>query len=51
MQAQENTPKVVIEEGDVVVRSGEKITQEIYDRLQALGLLQSKKTYWLIWAC
>ncbi|MBJ6363110.1 HD family phosphohydrolase [Paenibacillus sp. GCM10012307] len=46
VQAQENTPKVVIEEGDVVVRDGEKITQEIYDRLQALGLLQSKKTYW-----
>ncbi|WP_270172284.1 HD family phosphohydrolase [Paenibacillus sp. SYP-B4298] len=44
--AQENTPKVVIEEGDIVVRDGEKITQEIYDRLQALGLLQSKKTYW-----
>lgn len=46
VQAQENTPKIIIEEGDLVVREGEKITQEIYDRLQALGVLQSKKTYW-----
>ncbi|WP_020615632.1 HD family phosphohydrolase [Paenibacillus daejeonensis] len=44
--AKENTAKVVIQEGDVVVREGERITQELYDRLQMLGLLQSKKTYW-----
>ncbi|MFS0727560.1 HD family phosphohydrolase [Paenibacillus sp. 1P07SE] len=44
--AKENTAKVVIEEGDIIVRQGERITQESYDRLQMLGLLQNKKTYW-----
>jgi len=44
--AKENTAKVVIQEGDIVVREGERITQEHYERLQMLGLLQSKKTYW-----
>ncbi|RXZ77161.1 HDIG domain-containing protein [Paenibacillaceae bacterium] len=44
--AKENAPKVVVNEGDIVVREGEKITQDVYDRLQALGLLQSKRTYW-----
>ncbi|MBD2844449.1 HDIG domain-containing protein [Paenibacillus sp. IB182496] len=44
--AKENTPKVVIGEGDIVVREGERITQDAYDKLQALGLLDSKKSYW-----
>ncbi|GGG10657.1 cyclic-di-AMP phosphodiesterase PgpH [Paenibacillus abyssi] len=44
--AQENTPKVVMNEGDIVVKDGDLITQEVYERLQALGLLQSKKSYW-----
>ncbi|XEC96820.1 HD family phosphohydrolase [Paenibacillus tarimensis] len=46
VRAQENTPKVIVHEGDIVVREGQQITADVYERLQELGLLQSKKTYW-----
>ncbi|ALS27301.1 7TM receptor with intracellular metal dependent phosphohydrolase [Paenibacillus sp. 32O-W] len=44
--AKENTPQVVIKEGDIVVSKGQLITEEIYERLQGLNLLKEQKTYW-----
>ena len=46
VKAKEDTPPVVIKEGDVVVQSGQLITPEIYERLDALGLLKDEKNYW-----
>jgi len=45
-QARENTPPVVIKEGDIVVRKGQTITPEIYERLEGLGLLKSSTNVW-----
>ena len=45
-QARENTPSVVIKEGDIVVRKGQTITPEIYERLEGLGLLKSSTNIW-----
>ncbi|EXX91905.1 7TM receptor with intracellular metal dependent phosphohydrolase [Paenibacillus darwinianus] len=46
VKAKADTPPVVIKEGDVVARSGQLITPELYERLDGLGLLQDKKNYW-----
>jgi len=45
-QARENTPPVVIKEGDIVVRKNQTITPEIYERLEGLGLLKSSTNIW-----
>ncbi|NBD22853.1 HD family phosphohydrolase [Paenibacillus glycinis] len=44
--AKENTPQVVIKQGDVIVHKGDEITKETYERLSSFGLLQTKKNYW-----
>jgi putative nucleotidyltransferase with HDIG domain len=44
--AKENTPPVVVKEGDVVVKKGQLIDQQTYDLLGSLGLLQDAKNYW-----
>ncbi|MFC0333683.1 HD family phosphohydrolase [Paenibacillus sepulcri] len=44
--AKENTPEVVINQGDIIVHKGEMVTQELYDRLSSFNLLQDKKSYW-----
>ncbi|PZD93933.1 metal-dependent phosphohydrolase [Paenibacillus sambharensis] len=46
VQAKEDTQPVVIKEGDVVVKRGQLITEEVYERLEGLGLLQDSKNYW-----
>ncbi|MFC4778518.1 HD family phosphohydrolase [Paenibacillus sp. GCM10023252] len=46
VQAKKNTPPVVINEGDVIVKRGESITPEMYELLQESSLLQDKKNYW-----
>ncbi|MBB6636230.1 HD family phosphohydrolase [Cohnella thailandensis] len=45
VQAKQNTPAVVIKQGDPIVKAGEVITQDIYDRLDSLGLLKEEKNY------
>lgn len=45
-QARQNTPPVVINQGDVVVKAGQTITEDIFDRLKALGMLNEKKSHW-----
>jgi len=35
----------VIKQGDVIVKAGQTITQDIYDRLDSLGLLKEQKNY------
>lgn len=44
--AKENTPPVVVKEGDVVVHKGQTITAELYAKLEGLGLLKSETNYW-----
>ncbi|RAP76704.1 HD family phosphohydrolase [Paenibacillus montanisoli] len=44
--AKENTPPVVVKQGDILVHKGEIISQELYDRLSSIGVLQTKKSYW-----
>lgn len=46
VQAKQNTPAVVIKQGDVIVKAGQTITQDLYDRLDSMGLLKEKKNYW-----
>ncbi|AJY76326.1 HD family phosphohydrolase [Paenibacillus beijingensis] len=43
--AKENTPRVVIKEGDIIVQKGEMITPETYELLAGAGLLDEQKTY------
>ncbi|MFC5703656.1 HD family phosphohydrolase [Cohnella faecalis] len=45
-QARKDAPPVVIKQGDVIVKSGQVITQDIYDQLVALEMLKERKTYW-----
>lgn len=45
-KARENTQPVYIKKNDIVVEKGEVITQDIYDRLDALKLLKDKVSYW-----
>ncbi|WP_127533013.1 HD family phosphohydrolase [Paenibacillus kobensis] len=44
--ARENTARVAIPEGEVIVAKGELITPEKYELLENAGLLQDRKTYW-----
>jgi cyclic-di-AMP phosphodiesterase PgpH len=46
VEAKQNTQPVLIKQGDIVVKSGQLITQDIYDRLVGLELLQERRTYW-----
>ncbi|WP_168119300.1 HDIG domain-containing metalloprotein [Paenibacillus sp. HB172176] len=45
-EAKQNTPPVIIKEGDVFVKRGETITAETYKLLSDANLLQDKKDYW-----
>lgn len=44
--AKENTPPVVFNEGDIIVKRGETITPDLYMLLSNSNLLQDKKHYW-----
>ncbi|MBB3109004.1 hypothetical protein FHS18_001056 [Paenibacillus phyllosphaerae] len=46
VKAKEDTPPVMIKQGDIVVHKGEMVTQELYDRLSTFGWLQDEKNYW-----
>jgi putative nucleotidyltransferase with HDIG domain len=43
--AKENTPSVLIKQGDIIVKKGQAITENIYEKLDSLGLLTERKTY------
>ncbi|RED65721.1 HD family phosphohydrolase [Cohnella lupini] len=45
VEAKQNTPPVLIKQGDIVVKAGQVITDSIYERLDSLGLLQERKSY------
>lgn len=45
VQAKANTPKVVISEGEYLIRANEKVTPEIYQMLTDMGLLKGKQNY------
>lgn len=44
--AKQNTPSVVIKEGELIVKRGQTITPDLYKLLVDSSLLQDKKTYW-----
>ncbi|MCR2803179.1 HD family phosphohydrolase [Paenibacillus soyae] len=46
VQAKQNTPPVVYNEGDVIVKRGETITADMYKLLSDSNLLQDKRHYW-----
>lgn len=46
VQARENTPNVFIEQGDVLVAKGQKITPELYTLLDENDLLNNEVNYW-----
>lgn len=46
VEAKQNTPSVLIKQGDIVVKQGQMITQDIYDRLVEMELLKERTTYW-----
>ncbi|WCM59733.1 HD family phosphohydrolase [Paenibacillus polymyxa] len=46
VQAREDTPTVYIKQGEVLVKKGEIITQEIYTLLDENELLKDKINYW-----
>lgn len=43
--AKENTPPILIKQGDIVVKKGQVITENVYEKLNSLGLLKERKTY------
>ncbi|WP_239617415.1 HD family phosphohydrolase [Cohnella mopanensis] len=45
VEAKQNTPPVLIKQGDVVVKAGQVITESLYEKLDSLGLLQERKNY------
>lgn len=45
-KARGDTPSIYINKGDPIIKKDERITEEIYHRLDALGLLKSKVSYW-----
>ncbi|WP_128896048.1 HD family phosphohydrolase [Longirhabdus pacifica] len=45
-EAQNNVEPVMIKKGDIIVKEGQVITEEIYRQLAALDLLSSDKNYW-----
>ncbi|MUT66676.1 HD family phosphohydrolase [Paenibacillus sp. NEAU-GSW1] len=46
IQAKQNTPTVVIEEGEMIVKRGETITPAVYELLKDSSLLHDKRNYW-----
>ncbi|MDQ0058364.1 HD family phosphohydrolase [Paenibacillus harenae] len=44
--AKQNTPPVIIKEGDLIVKRGQTITPDLYQLLVDSSLLQDKKNYW-----
>lgn len=46
VQARENTPPVYIEQGDVLVKEGQRITPELYKLLDENKLLRTDVNYW-----
>ncbi|MDN4620504.1 HDIG domain-containing protein [Paenibacillus sp. PsM32] len=46
VEARENTPTVYIQQGEVLVPKGEKITQEMYTLLDENDLLKNDVNYW-----
>ncbi|ASA23603.1 HD family phosphohydrolase [Paenibacillus donghaensis] len=46
VQARENTPDIFIEQGEVLVAKGEKITPDLYALLDENGLLSKEVNYW-----
>lgn len=44
--ARESVEPIYIEQGDTIVEVGQTITPEIYEKLEALKLLDSKNSYW-----
>ncbi|MEK3881616.1 HDIG domain-containing metalloprotein [Paenibacillus sp. PL2-23] len=46
VQAKQNTPPVVYNEGDVIVKRGQTITADMYKLLSDSNLLQDKRHYW-----
>ncbi|MFD1772910.1 HD family phosphohydrolase [Paenibacillus rhizophilus] len=46
VQARENTPPVYIEQGEVLVAKGQRITPELYQLLDENGLLRNNINYW-----
>ncbi|MDG0871449.1 HDIG domain-containing protein [Paenibacillus thiaminolyticus] len=46
VQARENTPPVFIKQGDIFVKKGQLITQEMYDLLRENDLLKTEVNYW-----
>jgi len=45
VEAKQNTPPVMIKQGDVVVKAGQVINEGLYEKLDSLGLLQERKNY------
>ncbi|WP_256760191.1 HD family phosphohydrolase [Cohnella sp. WQ 127256] len=45
VEAKQNTSPVLIKQGDIIVKAGQPITQDIYEKLDSLGLLQERKNY------
>ncbi|GGG56307.1 HD family phosphohydrolase [Paenibacillus radicis (ex Gao et al. 2016)] len=46
IQAKKNTPVVMIQEGDLIVKRGQVITPEVYELLKDSSLLHDKRNYW-----
>lgn len=45
VEAKQNTPPVLIKQGDIIVKAGQVITENIYEKLDSMGLLQERKNY------
>ncbi|BBI34728.1 HD family phosphohydrolase [Cohnella abietis] len=45
VEAKQNTPPVLIKQGDIVVKKGQVITENLYNKLDSLGLLKERKSY------
>ncbi|CAM3959427.1 HDIG domain-containing protein [Paenibacillus alkaliterrae] len=45
-QAKQNTPPVIIKEGELIVKRGQTITPDLYKLLADSSLLQDKQNYW-----
>ncbi|MDK8180987.1 HDIG domain-containing metalloprotein [Paenibacillus sp. UMB4589-SE434] len=46
VQARENTPQVFIKQGDIIVKRGQVISQDMYDLLKENELLKSEVNMW-----
>lgn len=45
-QARQNAEPIMIKQGDIIVKKGQLIKEDVYQRLSDLGLLQEKKSYY-----